>query len=174
MDQETLHEESQDIATPLKSTPEYRRRNMEKARKARLESLKLKRESKAKKPKKVLEYNIDSSDSESASEEEEFSSEDDSDDKLPLEKPKLIRQKRISTKVSTKVKDPDADYKEQMMKYMVQQEKKMKQLKKKVSLKSKPKRKTVVQVIQPQNGGSSPPVKRSTSDIYFDYILGKK
>ena len=42
-------------------------------------------------------------------------------------------------------------------------------------MKSKGKRKTVVQVIQPnQTGGSAPEAKRSTSDIYFDYILGKK
>lgn len=159
------------VIESTKKAPAYRRQNMEKARLARLEKLKQKREQKANKPKKVLEYNLDSSSSDDSA--SDVSYEELSEDELPLKKPVLKRQKAISKYNEQQSLTANDAYKDQFLKYMLQQEKKMKQLAKQVRKKPAIKKKTVVQVVQPQSGGNSEK-PRSANDVYMDYILGKK
>lgn len=151
--------------------PSYRQRNMERARLARLEKIKQQKEMKAKQPKKVLEYNL-----ESESDEDESESEDDSIilTKRPTRKPaRAPKQKKMPPPPKLErqkgyYEQPEYDPRDLALLQMQMQ---MQQLQKRVKRKKPVKKQTVVQVLQPPthsmggSGGSSNPM--------LDALLGK-
>ena len=155
-----------DTETPVETKRNYRAANMQKARLARLEKIKQQKEIKAKQPKKVLEYNIES-------ESDEYSSESE-DDTIVLPKPKKRARAtppRLKRQNGYYKEETSAEYDPRDMAMMQMQ---MAQLQKSVKRKArKPiKKQTVVQVLQPahnekQQGG------RSSQDIMLDALLGK-
>jgi hypothetical protein len=162
------NEESPQEDVVEEKKPSYRQRNMERARLARLEKLKNKKEIKARQPKKVLEYNIES----------ESDEESESDDDIVL-------SKRPPRRAPAKAKriPPPPKLKRQMGYYeqpqydqrdlaLLQMQMQMQQLQHKVKRTAKKpvKKQTVVQVLQPSTQHIS---GSGSSNPMLDALLGK-